>query len=100
MKHVTDWLKAGRQSADGKQPTCPSCGAASIECQYVGDIHTRIGYADIWCNSCNRGVHVSRARAPDHVDLLPMGVPEAVLRQKIPEYEPIEFEDIGSVDDR
>lgn len=44
---------------------CPNCGENDVEYLYVGDEITRVGYMQIWCNKCLRGIYISRAVAPD-----------------------------------
>ena len=46
------------------QIKCPSCGKRGMDYIYIGDGDTRIGYLQVWCNKCLRGIHVSRAAAP------------------------------------
>ena len=46
------------------QVRCPNCGEARLDYIYIGDEETRIGFLQIWCNKCLKGVYVSRAIAP------------------------------------
>lgn len=39
---------------------CPNCGKCGIEYLYTGDERTRIGFLQIWCSECLKGVHISR----------------------------------------
>lgn len=43
---------------------CPNCGECEIDYIYIGDEDTRIGFFQIWCNNCLKGIYVSRASAP------------------------------------
>lgn len=42
---------------------CPSCGEHRAKYLYIGDEKTRIGYFQIWCNKCLKGIYISRAKA-------------------------------------
>lgn len=59
-----------------------------IDFQYVGDCETRIGYLDIWCNSCMNGIHISKVRAPELVDL--MAFEDAKVKRRIPAFKQVE----------
>ena len=50
---------------------CPNCGSSSVQYQYVGDSINHIGYLDIWCSDCLNGIHFSRVKIPDRVNILP-----------------------------
>ncbi len=42
------------------QMKCPSYGeCGGIDYLYIGDRDTRIGYFQLWCNKCLKGVHIS-----------------------------------------
>lgn len=67
---------------------CPECGEKSIDYVYVGDNQTNIGYLPIWCNSCNKGVRISRVIVPEgvkRIDILDI----STIREKIPNYQEI-----------
>lgn len=51
--------------SDLQSVECPNCGENEVEYLYVGDEKTRIGYMQIWCNKCLRGIYISRVMAPD-----------------------------------
>ena len=63
-EHRHPWLQAYLDLADGKAPNCPACGLATLRLRYVVDPATRIGYALVWCESCKKGFHISRLKAP------------------------------------
>ena len=43
---------------------CPSCASiVKLRMVMVGDVHTRLGYGAIWCESCLKGVKMSRVAA-------------------------------------
>ena len=44
---------------DGKTGDCPFCGSNDTEYRIV-PVTEEYGYADIWCNNCNKAVHISR----------------------------------------
>lgn len=48
---------------DNKPGTCPICGGGNVEyCFTLVDNETKMGYGDIWCNSCRKGFHLSRVK--------------------------------------
>ncbi|NDI35097.1 hypothetical protein [Chengkuizengella sediminis] len=72
MGDFSTWLKL---SADISSSTwtnfqCPECQKETVDFQYVGDTETRIGYLEIWCDSCLKGIHISRVRVPESANLL------------------------------
>ena len=81
---IKKWLIAAAMKIDKKASNCPICMGEWIEFQYVGNVSTRLGYLDVWCDSCHNGVHVSRAIAPNTVEMLPFDTPRDVLRERIP----------------
>lgn len=46
------------------QVRCPNCGETRLDYIYIGDVETRIGFLQIWCNKCLKGVYASRVVAP------------------------------------
>lgn len=42
---------------------CPNCGEARLDYIYIGDEKTRIGFLQVWCNKCLKGIYVSRVTA-------------------------------------
>ena len=66
-----DWLKVAVQMVDGISPlTCPVCGKQTVEFAYIGNKETRIGFLPIWCSTCNKGIHISRVKAPETVKMI------------------------------
>lgn len=51
---------------DSQAIECPACKEKGVEYVYTGDVKTRIGYLQVWCGRCLRGIYVSRAKAPDN----------------------------------
>lgn len=66
---------------------CPNCGKFGIDYLYIGDATTRIGYLQIWCNECLKGIYVSRAVAPVNANFVTF---DEDVKNKIPDYEYIE----------
>lgn len=64
------WLALGEKLSEQKKLECPSCGKTAIDFQYTGNPSTRIGYLDIWCKACLKGIHVSRVRIPENETML------------------------------
>lgn len=65
------WLKIVPQIIDNidnvhelNQIKCPNCSKHGIDYMYIGDEKTRIGFFQVWCNKCLKGIHISRALAP------------------------------------
>ena len=36
----------------------------------MGDERTRVGYLQVWCNKCLKGIYVSRAVAPQNAKFI------------------------------
>jgi len=92
MSYFSAWLKLSADiSGNAKQKPilqCPECRKETIDFQYVGDKETRIGYLDIWCNSCMNGIHISRVRVPVLADLI--GFKDAELKRRVPDFKQVE----------
>jgi hypothetical protein len=86
-----DWLlqysKISSSELAKSDCLCPECGARAIDFQYVGDVATRVGYFAMWCNSCLRGIHISRARAPENESMLSFKDPIELITSRIPNYQ-------------
>jgi len=98
----TKWLHLVVPIQDNRGQTqdipCPSCGCMKcIDFQYVGNFEARIGYLDIWCNSCNHGVHMSRVKVPDGFEMLPFGTDDETISRRIPNF--IRVEPVSLVSD-
>lgn len=61
------WLKNLESLSNmGSVGACPHCGSNDTDYRYtVVDSDTRMGFCDLWCNSCKHGFHVSRVKVPD-----------------------------------
>lgn len=58
------WTAAFVSLEEGRGATCPHCHAASVECCYVADVQSRVGFAILICMSCRRAGHMSRVTVP------------------------------------
>ena len=85
-----DWLviyKNIRESTVAKSECiCPECGANTIDLQYVGDVKERIGYLDMWCATCNRGIHMSRVLIPEGASMISFDDPVEAVSARIPNF--------------
>ncbi len=66
----SQWIKALDIALEKKVAKCPSCEVGNLRFQYVGDEKSRMGYLDLWCDSCNRGIHFSRVMIPENANML------------------------------
>jgi hypothetical protein len=86
-----DWIemhKAIRAEQVRKELcVCPECGSQTIDLQFVGDEKSRIGYLDIWCATCKRGIHMSRVVVPESESLISFDAPSEVIAARIPDFE-------------
>ena len=69
------------------QIKCPNCGKNEMEYIYIGDKKTKIGYLQIWCNECLKGIYVSRIVAPPNARFVTY---DDDLKNIVPKYEFIE----------
>lgn len=91
MAKFADWIKLSSMisSAPPLNPTfnCPECHRNEIDFQYVGDSVTKIGFLDVWCKSCMKGIHISRVVIPKSANMLTFG--EAGTKSRIPDFKQI-----------
>lgn len=66
------------------QINCPNCGKNGIKYLYIGDKKTRIGYLQIWCSECLKGIYISRAVAPPNAKFVTF---DDDLKNLVPKYE-------------
>lgn len=63
-----DWMGVAAQISENvsnvHQVRCPNCGEAKLDYIYIGDEETRIGFLQVWCNKCLKGIYLSRVIAP------------------------------------
>ncbi len=87
------WLELGRSINQKQKVACPTCGKLAIQFQYVGDPVTKIGYLDIWCGECLRGIHVSRVQIPGDTPMLDISTTSNEVASHIPNYKQVVPED-------
>lgn len=83
------WLDLAGKASDEelfKKETCPSCHSSSLDFQYVVRASDRLGYLDVWCNSCKKGIHISRVTAPQGASVIDLNAPNEELAARIPPY--------------
>lgn len=85
-----EWIKIISQITDNIDNNncmkCPVCGEG-IDYLYVGDGNTRIGFLQVWCNKCLKGVYVSRVVAPPNARFVTF---DTDLKDVVPKYEFLE----------
>ena len=88
-----DWINVStlliKENINKPEIKCPECKQPSIDYQYVGDVLSRVGFLDIWCNSCLRGIHVSRTKAPEQLSMISFEDVDE-YKNRVPKYTPIE----------
>jgi hypothetical protein len=68
---------------------CPECGAKTIDMQFVGNLKKRTGYFSMWCDTCLRGIHISRTSIPENVTMLSFDDPLEIITSRIPNFEQV-----------
>jgi hypothetical protein len=88
------WLHLGNKMIDNLPNKvllkCPECNNETVDYQYVGDPKSRIGYLDMWCTSCLKGVHISRVQIPENAELIPFDAPKEQIINRIPNFKLVE----------
>lgn len=69
------------------QIKCPNCGEYGIDYMYIGDVNTRVGFLQIWCKRCLKGIYVSRAVAPSNAKFVAF---DTNLNGIVPKFEFVE----------
>jgi hypothetical protein len=85
-----DWHEAyGRVYAalpgDAHVP-CPNCGQDALHVAFTGPTGGRVGFASFWCDNCRYGLHLSRATAPQGVELIPIELSADEHAKLVPDY--------------
>ena len=75
LKGLNKWIKL-EPWVDAKC-SCPECGDAYIDYEFVGFRDSRMGYAMLWCPACEKGIHISRLKVPEGVSMLSFEQAEA-----------------------
>ena len=44
---------------------CPLCGSKNTDFHFT-KVVPKLGYLDIWCNSCKKEIHISRCTVPEN----------------------------------
>jgi hypothetical protein len=84
------WLHALLQASEGKDPgLCSSCGATTVRSVFGGDPKTRIGFGWIWCDTCLRGIRMSRMAIPTTVELIPFELEAAQWPVSVPNFQEV-----------
>lgn len=83
-----DWIKIIPQITNNMSSMnpikCPNCGKHGIDYIYIGDEETRVGFLQVWCSICLKGIHISRAVAPVNAKFVPF---DTDLKDLIPKYD-------------
>lgn len=71
--------------ARGDTP-CPDCGQATLHLVFTGDLGTRRAYAQLWCEKCVRGIHLSQTVVPKDVPMNDRRVPRKERPLQSPDF--------------
>lgn len=84
-----DWLRMSAKLVTNDDSTrsaiCPECGERSIKFVYVGDRKSSVGYLPVWCESCNKGIQISRVGIPQGVRMID-GKDLESIKKEIPNF--------------
>ena len=76
------------EDADGiNSIKCPNCEKYGIDYIYIGDEKTRVGFLQIWCSKCLKGICISRTVAPQNAKFVTF---DTDLKNKVPPYDFVE----------
>lgn len=88
-----DWIKVNTEIIESHPNIstikCPNCQETKVNYQYVGDTRSRVGFLDIWCNSCLQGVHISRTKVPERLSMISFEEVDEYKR-RVPKYTAVE----------
>lgn len=83
-----DWFRAYGEvyeALPGESHTaCPNCGHYALRVVFKSLSGMPSAAVSFWCDNCNYGLRLSRARIPDGVQALPLDV--AADSRRIPEF--------------
>lgn len=85
----SNWLSLSGEVTEGQDTqtlACPSCGQHAVDFRFVGRVSDRIGYLDVWCRSCLRGIHISRMKVPQERPMLNLDRPLDRAASGIPSF--------------
>jgi hypothetical protein len=71
--------------ARGETP-CPDCGEPALHLVFTGEPATRRAYAQLWCDRCVRGIHLSQTLAPAGVPMNDYRVPREEHPHQPPDF--------------
>jgi hypothetical protein len=85
-----DWLTAYGVVYDAVPQSvdlaCPHCGHRTLRLVFTGDLEREVGYASFWCDTCLRGIGISRAPIPAGAVVRDIHVPAAEREPRIPDF--------------
>ncbi len=68
---------------------CPKCDEEAIDFIHIGNSETKVGFMDVWCNSCLYGIHLSRVLLPEKAEIIPFEIPAEKLLKKVPNFKQV-----------
>ncbi|GAA5137265.1 hypothetical protein GCM10023320_69700 [Pseudonocardia adelaidensis] len=71
--------------ARGATP-CPDCGGTTLHLVFTGDPRSRRAYAQLWCEKCVRGIHVSQTVVPTGVPMNDYRMPREERPHQAPDF--------------
>ena len=69
---------------DTSSITCPECRVHGVDYMYVVKDAEGLGYLQMWCNRCLKGIYISRTKAPEGAKTV--DISESKLEDIIPDY--------------
>jgi hypothetical protein len=88
-----EWLKIFQQIATdlnaAKENQCPECGHQGVDFQFVGDQTKKLGYLAIWCDTCKKGVNLSRVNIPNGTPIISFADSPENVSKRIPNFQVI-----------
>jgi len=83
------WIKLIPDLTDNPEQiellVCPNCMERKVDYLYIVRGKDRMGYLQIWCNSCLTGIYVSRAKAPEKAKVIDFKQKDEIMKI-IPKY--------------
>jgi hypothetical protein len=85
------WLTAFDAMCDalparGDAP-CPDCGRATLCLVFTGNPASRRAYAQLWCEVCVRGIHISQTVVPPGVPMNDYRTPREERPLQTPDFQ-------------
>jgi hypothetical protein len=66
---------------------CPNCGHRTLRLVFTGDIDRGVGYGHFWCDTCLKGIGISRAPLPIGATVQDIHLPREDREPKIPNFQ-------------